>query len=162
MEDTALDFAMATMIGLIGWFFGGLDGFLKVLIAFAVIDYVSGTSLAFVNGTLSSSAGFKGILRKCVMLSFVGIAHLLDKYLLGGTSVVRTAVILFYVGNEGISIIENADRLGIPIPNMLKERFLRLKSTNSNEPKKGKGKKRGTQTRGVQPVVPNDTDEGQE
>lgn len=140
MSDTTLDFTMGTIIGLAGWFFGGLDGFLKVLIAFATIDYISGTSLAFVNGTLSSSTGFKGILRKCVMLSFVGIAHLLDKYLLGGTSVVRTAVILFYVGNEGISIIENADSLGIPIPHMLKDRFLRLKNTHDKEQKKGKRK----------------------
>ena len=159
MSDTTLDFAMGTIIGLAGWFFGGMDGFLKVLIAFAVIDYVSGTSLAFVNGTLSSSAGFKGILRKCVMLSFVGIAHLLDKYLLGGTAVVRTAVILFYVGNEGISIIENADSLGIPIPQMLKDRFLRLKNTHNNEPQKRKGKRKKAN---VLPVASEETNDEQD
>ena len=159
MSDVTQDFAMGTIIGLAGWFFGGMDGFLKVLIAFAVIDYVSGTSLAFVNGTLSSSAGFKGILRKCVMLSFVGIAHLLDKYLLGGTAVVRTAVILFYVGNEGISIIENADSLGIPIPQMLKDRFLRLKNTHNNEPQKRKGKRKRSN---VLPVASEDTNDEQD
>ena len=154
-----MDFGLASIIGLLGWFFGGLDGFLKVLIAFAVIDYISGTSLAFVDGVLSSKAGFKGILRKCVMLSFVGIAHLLDKYLLGGTAVVRTAVILFYVGNEGISIIENADSLGIPIPQMLKDRFLRLKNTHNTErkPKKRTKNKKADNL----PIAADDTDEGE-
>ena len=117
MEDTAADFAVGASIGLFGWFFGGLDGFFKVLLTFAIIDYFSGLSVAaWVKHNISSTIGFKGITKKCLMFSFVGIAHILDKYLLGGTRALRTAVCLFYIGNEGISIIENADLLGVPFP----------------------------------------------
>ena len=128
MSDTALDFGLASLIGLLGWFFGGMDGFIKVLLAFAVIDYFSGLAAgALVKHNLSSRAGFKGISKKCLMFSFVGIAHILDKYLLGNSQALKPAVCLFYIGNEGISIIENANALGLPIPRMLKDKFLGLK-----------------------------------
>ena len=128
MNDTVIDFSLASLVGLIGWFFGGLDGFVKVLLTFTVIDYLSGLAAAFwVKHNLSSTAGFKGIARKCIMFSFVGISHILDKYLLGDTQVLRTAVCLFYIGNEGISIIENADVLGVPFPQTLRDKFLEMK-----------------------------------
>lgn len=129
MEDTIMDFGVASLVGLIGWFFGGLDGFVRVLITFAVIDYLSGLAVAlWVKHNISSSIGFKGISKKCLMFSFVGIAHILDKYMLGDTQALRTAVCLFYIGNEGLSIIENADNLGVPFPKALKDRFLGLKA----------------------------------
>ena len=134
VNETSVNFGIGAIVGLFGWFFGGLDGFFKVLLTFAVIDYFSGLSVAiFVNHNLSSTVGFKGITKKCLMFSFVGIAHILDKYLLGGTRALRTAVCLFYIGNEGISVIENTDALGIPFPQMLKDRFLGLKENKYTE-----------------------------
>ena len=142
MSDAAENFMIGSLIGLFGWFFGGLDGFVKVLLTFAIIDYFSGLSVAvWVHRNLSSSIGFKGITKKCLMFSFVGIAHILDKYLLGGTRALRTAVCLFYIGNEGISIIENADMLGVPFPQMLKDRFLGLKNSKHGEEGKPAPKK---------------------
>ena len=124
VNDTTVDFAFGSVIGLVGWFFGGLDGFVKVLLTFAVIDYLSGLAVAaWVKHNISSSIGFNGISKKCLMFSFVGIAHVLDKYLLGDTQALRTAVSLFYIGNEGLSIIENADALGVPFPKALKDKF---------------------------------------
>lgn len=133
MTDEMLEFLFAALISLLSWFFGGIDGPFKVLIAFSVVDYISGTCVAWNKGIISSSIGFRGIVKKCVLFTFVGIAHLIDMYLLGHTEVMRTAVCLFYIGNEGISIIENADRLGIPIPKMLKEKFLQLKEDTEHE-----------------------------
>ena len=137
MNDTALDFALASIIGVMGWFFGGLDGFVKVLLTFTVIDYLSGMAVAiWVKHNLSSSVGFKGITKKCLMFSFVGIAHVLDKYMLGDSQLLRTAVCVFYIGNEGLSIIENADALGVPFPKALKDKFLELKSHKDTKKKK--------------------------
>ena len=136
VADCGLDFIMGGIIGLFGWFFGGLDGFVMVLLTFAVIDYLSGLAAAvWIKHNLSSSAGFKGISKKCLMFSFVGIAHVLDKYMLGDTKLLRTAVCLFYTGNEGLSIIENADALGVPFPKMLRDKFMELKSKDTKKRK---------------------------
>ena len=137
VTDCGLDFVMGGFIGLMSWLFGGLDGFVKVLLTFTVIDYLSGIAAAiWVKHNLSSSAGFKGISRKCLMFSFVGIAHVLDKHLLGDTQMLRTAVCLFYTGNEGLSIIENADVLGVPFPKILRDKFLELKTHKDTKKKK--------------------------
>ena len=137
--DSSMDFLFGSIVGMLSWFFGGADGFIKVLITFTVIDYLSGLSVAiWVNHNLSSSVGFKGIFKKCLIFSFVGIAHVLDKYMLGDTQLLRTAVALFYIGNEGLSIIENADALGVPFPKALKDKFVELKShkdTKQNDKK---------------------------
>ncbi len=136
MNKTCIDFFYASIVGLMGWFFGGLDGFVKVLLTFSVIDYFSGLAVAgWINHNISSAVGFKGITKKCIMFSFVGIAHLLDKYLLGDSQALRVAVALFYIGNEGISIIENADALGVPFPKVLKDKFLGLKENSKAEEK---------------------------
>ena len=133
MTKDIIDFFTAGVIGLLGWFFGGLDGFIKVLLTFTVIDYFTGLAVAYTNNEISSKIGFKGILRKSVMFSFVGIAHIIDKYFLGDTATIRTAVVLFYVGNEGISIMENAYTLGVPFPKVLRGHFLQF-SKEDNEP----------------------------
>ena len=139
LHDCGIDFLLASFVGLLGWFFGGLDGFVKVLLTFTVIDYLSGIAVAFwIKHNLSSSRGFKGIFKKCLIFSFVGIAHILDKYMLGDTQLLRTAVCLFYIGNEGLSIIENADALGVPFPQMLRDKFKELKSHKDTK-KKDKG-----------------------
>ena len=133
MNDEVLDFMIAGIVGLLGWFFGGMDGYIKVLIAFSVIDYISGVCKAGAEGKISSAIGFKGIARKVLMFSLVGIAHLIDKFLPGEKDAFRIAIILFYIGNEGISIIENADEMGVKIPKFLRGKF--LKFTEHNEEK---------------------------
>ena len=119
------EFFSGGCIGLLAWFFGGLDGSIQVLLAFSVIDYFTGISASIVQKQkLSSEVGFKGIARKVTMFAFVGIAHIVDKYLLGDSIALRTAVCLFYIGNEGISILENAHNMNLPIPKFLEDKFL--------------------------------------
>ena len=106
--------------GWLGWFLGGCDGLLYALIAFVVIDYVTGVMAAVVDHKLSSEVGFKGIFKKVLIFLLVGIGHILDTHVIGSGSVLRTAVIFFYLSNEGVSLIENAAHLGLPIPKKLK------------------------------------------
>ena len=113
--------AFAALGGFLGWFLGGVDGFLYALIAFAVIDYITGVLCAIADKTLSSEVGFKGICRKVLIFTLVGIGNIVDVYVLGETGVLRTAVIFFYLSNEGVSLLENAAHLGLPIPEKLKE-----------------------------------------
>ena len=139
--ESGVDFVFGGAVGLMSWFFGGRDGFLMVLLAFMVVDQLSGLGAGWIEREISSEAGFKGILKKCVILAFVGMAHLMDKYILahimlGDTEATRNIICLFYIANEGISIIENADRLGIPIPEFVRERFLNMKKLNSKKERK--------------------------
>ena len=113
--------AIATVGGVCGWFLGGFDGFLYALIAFAVIDYLTGVMCAINDKTLSSAVGFRGICRKVLIFAMVGLANILDIYILGEGSVLRTAVIFFYLSNEGVSMLENAAHLGLPVPDKLKD-----------------------------------------
>ncbi len=112
--------------GWLGWFLGGYDGFLYALVAFVVADYITGVMCAIVDRTLSSEIGFKGIFKKMLIFVMVGIGHIIDTNLIGNGSTVRTAVIFFYCSNEGISMIENAGHLGLPIPQKLKEILAQL------------------------------------
>ena len=98
--------------GWLGWFLGGCDGLLYALIAFVVIDYITGVMCAVVDKNLSSEVGFRGIFKKVLIFLLVGIGHLLDAQVIGTGSVVRTAVIFFYISNEGVSLLENAGHLG--------------------------------------------------
>ena len=107
--------------GWIGWFLGGCDGLLYALIAFVTVDYITGVMSAVSDHTLSSEVGFKGIARKVIIFLLVGIGHILDTQVIGSGSVLRTAVIFFYISNEGVSLVENAAHLGLPIPEKLKE-----------------------------------------
>ena len=111
----------ATIGGYIGWFLGGVDGFMYALITFVVIDYVTGLMVAVLERKLSSEVGFRGIFKKVLVFTFVGIGNIIDVYLLKNGSAIRTAVIFFYVSNEGISIIENSAKIGLPIPQKLKD-----------------------------------------
>ena len=106
--------------GWLGWFLGGCDGLLYALLAFVVIDYITGVMCAIVNKKLSSEVGFKGLFKKILIFALVGIGHILDSQVIGSGSVLRTAVIFFYLSNEGISLVENAAFLGLPIPGKLK------------------------------------------
>ena len=133
MNDEVSEFMIAAIVGLAGWFFGGLDGYIKVLIACTVIDYVTGIMRAGAEGKISSAIAFNGIKRKITMFFLVGLANIIDVYLLPDPKLAfKYAIILFYIGNEGISIIENADKLGVPIPKFLRGRFLEF--TKKNQP----------------------------
>ena len=107
--------------GWLGWFLGGCDGLLYALIAFVVIDYITGLMCAVVDKKLSSAVGFKGICKKVLIFALVGLGHILDTRVIGAGSVLRTAVIFFYLSNEGVSLVENAAHLGLPVPKKLKE-----------------------------------------
>ena len=116
-----IQIAFTALGGFLGWFLGGIDGFLYALIAFAVIDYITGVMCAITDKKLSSSVGFKGICRKVLIFTLVGIGNIVDVYVLGQGGVLRTAIIFFYLSNEGVSIMENTAHLGLPIPAKLKE-----------------------------------------
>lgn len=107
--------------GWLGYFLGGCDGLLYALLAFVVIDYLTGVMCAISDHSLSSEVGFKGICRKVLIFLLVGIANILDVQVIGTGSVLRTAIIFFYISNEGISLLENAGHLGLPIPAKMKE-----------------------------------------
>ncbi|WP_127837239.1 phage holin family protein [Clostridium prolinivorans] len=111
----------AAIGGYIGWFLGGVDGFMYALITFVVIDYVTGLMVAVLERKLSSEVGFRGIFKKVLIFVMVGIGNIIDVHLIKNGSAIRTAVIFFYVSNEGISIIENSAKIGLPIPEKLKD-----------------------------------------
>ncbi|MGM0792439.1 MAG: phage holin family protein [Bacillota bacterium] len=130
---------IAAVGGWLGWFLGGLDGFLYALIIFVIVDYITGIMVAIINKELSSEIGARGIFKKILIFILVAIAHIIDSRLIGEGSVIRTAVIFFYLSNEGISIIENSTRIGLPVPQKLKDVLAQLhgkaKGEDKNEPK---------------------------
>ena len=115
-----IQLAFAVVGGWLGYFLGGCDGLLYALIAFVSIDYITGVMCAISDKTLSSEVGFKGICRKVLIFLLVGIGHIVDAQVIGSGGVLRTAVIFFYLSNEGVSLIENAAHLGLPVPDKLK------------------------------------------
>lgn len=118
---SAIQFMFAAIGGWLGYFLGGCDGLLYALIAFVVIDYITGVMCAINDKTLSSQVGFRGICRKVLIFLMVGIANTLDVWVIGTGSVLRTAAIFFYISNEGISLLENASHLGLPVPQKIKD-----------------------------------------
>ena len=110
----------AAVGGWLGYFLGGCDGLLYALIAFVVIDYITGVMCAISDKTLSSEVGFRGICRKVLIFLLVGIGNIIDVQVLGSPGVLRTAVIFFYLSNEGVSLLENAAHLGLPVPDAIK------------------------------------------
>ena len=115
-----IQLVFAAVGGWLGYFLGGYDGLLYALVVFMVVDYITGVMCAVSDKKLSSAVGFKGICRKVLILMLVGIANLLDVEVIGTGAVLRTAVIFFYLSNEGVSLLENAAHLGLPIPKKLK------------------------------------------
>lgn len=110
----------AAIGGWLGYFLGGCDGLLYALLAFVIIDYITGVMCAVIDKKLSSEVGFKGIFKKVLIFLLVGVANILDVQVIGTGSVLRTAVIFFYISNEGVSLLENAAHLGLPIPQKVK------------------------------------------
>lgn len=115
-----IQFVFVAVGGWLGYFLGGCDGLVVALVLFAAADYITGVMCAISDKKLSSEVGFRGICRKVLIFMLVGIANILDVQVIGNGSVLRTAVIFFYISNEGVSLIENAAHLGLPIPEKLK------------------------------------------
>lgn len=115
-----IQFIFTAIGGWLGYFLGGCDGLLLALVVFAVADYITGVMCAISDKKLSSHVGFKGICRKVIIFMLVGIAHMIDVNVIATGSILRTAVIFFYLSNEGVSLLENAGHLGLPIPEKLK------------------------------------------
>ena len=128
MKDTinTLQLIFTAIGGYLGYILGGLDGFLYALIAFVVIDYITGLMAAIIEHKLSSEIGFKGIFKKVLIFTMVAIGNILDSKIIGDGSTIRTAVIFFYLSNEGISIIENSVIIGLPVPHKLKDILAQL------------------------------------
>lgn len=123
---------VAAIGGFLGWYLGGVDGFLHALIVFVVLDYITGVAIAAMERRLSSEVGFKGIFKKVLIFALVGVGNMIDMHILKNGSAIRTAVIFFYLSNEGISILENCAKIGLPIPEKLKtalEQFNKAEKT---------------------------------
>lgn len=132
----------AAIGGWIGWFIGGIDGFMYALIAFILVDYITGVMAAAVRHELSSEVGAKGIAKKVGELLLVGVGNVLDRQILQQGAAMRTLVIFFYVANEGLSILENLGRIGIPIPKPIKDFLKKLKDDNNGKGDKDKKDKK--------------------
>ena len=125
--------------GWLGWFLGGCDGLILALVVFMSLDYVTGVMCAVADHKLSSAVGFKGICRKVLILALVGVGHILDAYVIGTGGILRTAVTFFYLSNEGVSLIENAAHLGLPVPEKLKVVLEQLHDRAEKSDTDGKG-----------------------
>ena len=115
-----IQIAITALGGWLGYFLGGMDGLLIALLVFVILDYVTGVMRAIADKKLSSAVGFKGICRKVLIFALVGVGHVLDTHVVGTGSALRSAVICFYLSNEGVSLLENASHLGLPVPDKLK------------------------------------------
>jgi len=128
--------AFVAVGGGLGWLLGGLDGFIYALVAIVVLDYLTGVMCAIVERKLSSDIGFRGIFKKITIFVMVAVAHIVCSYVLSGDiAAIRTAVIFFYIANEGLSVLENATRLGLPVPQKLKDILVQLRNRNTKNDK---------------------------
>ena len=118
---TKIQIAITALGGWLGYFLGGMDGLMIALIVLMTLDYVSGVMCAIIDKKLSSAVGFKGICKKVFILMLVGVAHIIDLHVVGTGSALRGAVICFYMSNEGLSLLENAAHIGLPIPDKLRD-----------------------------------------
>ena len=128
-----IQIAFTALGGWFGYFLGGIDGLLSALLVFVVLDYLTGVMCAISDHTLSSAVGFRGICRKVLIFMLVGVAHILDTQVIGNGSGLRSAVACFYLSNEAVSMLENAGRLGLPIPEKLKEILAQLHDQKRKE-----------------------------
>ena len=135
MKDfwNVIQVALSAIAGSIGYFIGGFDSMIYALIAFVIIDYITGVMCAIADKTVSSEIGFKGICRKVLIFLLVGVANILDVHVIGTGSALRTAIIFFYLSNEGISLLENAAHLGLPIPEKIKTVLEQLHDRSQKE-----------------------------
>ena len=123
---TKIQIAITALGGWLGYFLGGMDGLMIALIVLMTLDYVSGVMCAIIDKKLSSAVGFKGVCKKVFILMLVGVAHIIDLHVVGTGSALRGAVICFYMSNEGLSLLENAAHIGLPIPDKLRDILAQL------------------------------------
>lgn len=123
---TKLQVAVTAIGGWLGYFLGGFDGLLMTLLLFVILDYITGVMCAIADHRLSSEVGFRGICRKVLIFMMVGLAHIVDLHVVGTGTALRSAVTCFYLSNEGLSLLENASYLGLPIPEKLKDVLAQL------------------------------------
>lgn len=128
-----VQFVFTAIGGWLGYFLGGCDGLIVALVLFVVMDYITGVMCAIADKKLSSEVGFKGICRKVLIFILIGIANVLDVQIIGTGSVLRTAIIFFYISNEGVSLLENAAQLGLPVPEKLKVVLKQLHDKSETE-----------------------------
>ena len=128
-----MDYLIAAIGLMLGRFLGGMDGLLYALIAFVIVDYITGVLVAIYKKKLSSAVGFKGIAKKLVIFMLVAVAHVLDANVMNMGSAMRTAVIFFYLSNEGISILENVTKMGLPVPQKLKDVMAQIQDIRKGE-----------------------------
>lgn len=136
MQKTIWEVIKASLValgGYIAWFLGGFDSLLIALLVFIVVDYITGVMIAISNKRVDSKIGFKGICKKVLILLFVGLAAVLDTYVIQGNSPVREIVISFYIANEGISIIENSAKIGLPVPQKIRDVLAQLKGEEESK-----------------------------
>lgn len=130
---TCIKVSLAEIGAVVGAFLGEVDGLIIALVMFAVVDYITGVLAAALEHRLNSEIGFRGITKKVLLFMIVGVANILDVYVIGTRAVTRTAVCLFYIANEGLSIVENSARIGLPIPEKLKIILEQLKEEDKND-----------------------------
>ena len=159
---TKIQMAITAIGGWIGWFLGGVDGMLVALIVLMALDYISGVMCAIEDKTQSSAIGVKGIATKVLIVLLVGVANMLDVNVVGGGAILRGAVICFYLSNEGLSLLENAAYLGLPVPEKLKEVLSQLHHRDEKEGTADTGKVDTTgQTTPTETVDQHTTDQGE-
>ena len=117
----------------LGWFLGTFDGLIYALVVFVTIDYITGVMRAYIGKELSSEMGARGIFKKVLIFTLVGVGHIIDSQVLGVGSAIRTAVVFFYLSNEGLSILENVVDIGLPVPEKLKAVLEQLRSEGAGE-----------------------------
>lgn len=118
--------------GIIGGFLQPVRGPVIALLVFVVLDYITGVLAAIIKKELSSETGWHGLIRKVAIFVLVGLSALLDTYALEGATICRTATVFFYLANEGISILENCSRIGIPIPAKLEAILKQIQEEKQN------------------------------
>ena len=134
---TKIQMGMTILGGWLGYFLGGMDGLMIALIIFMVLDYITGLMCAVIDKKLSSAVGFRGVCKKVLILMLVGVANVVDVHVVGTGSALRGAVIAFYLFNEGLSLLENAAHIGLPIPDRMKDVLAQLhgREDKSNDEK---------------------------
>jgi len=130
---TKIQIAVSAIGGWLGYFLGGMDGMLIALIVLMSLDYISGVMCAIIDKKLSSAVGFRGVCKKVFILMLVGVAHIIDLHVVGTGSALRGVVICFYMSNEGLSLLENAAHVGLPIPDKLKDILAQLHDRDKKE-----------------------------
>lgn len=117
--DKLLQTISATICAVCGFLWGTPDSWLYSLTAFMIMDYITGLISAYIRKEISSATGFRGIAKKVFIMILVAVGHVLDSRVIGDGTVCKSAVIGFYIANEGISILENAGKIGLPLPEKL-------------------------------------------